>query len=107
MRSFKLDAGQRLLVLDILGQQTGRLAQLAPYWRIMELVRIPEPEAQNLALRKEGNTIFWDPSQPSTDFQLEDADAAALRACLDIWEHFQPSQVPVAQKILQALAGSG
>lgn len=107
MKSLSLDAGQRTQLLDVLGQQTGKLVTLAPYWRVMEKLRISEAEATELSLRVEPSgersLVLWDPAVPLKKFKVEDSDAVALRACLEEWPHWQSGQVPALQKLLDQL----
>lgn len=106
MKSIDLDAGQRLTVVGILGQQRATLALMSQYLRIIEHVRIKEEDEEALGLKFEdtpqGRVALWNPEVMSC-IELEDADARALAGVLGLWDQYDMSQVAQMSKLLERL----
>lgn len=98
MKSLSLSPGQRLGLLDILGTQQGTLAEVLPFYRLTEIFRISESEAQEIGLTFERTSNVtsarWNGTVEPRIFQIEDSDARALAGLLDSWPHFKPSDLP-------------
>ena len=105
MKNLTLNVGQRVGLNNVLGQQTGNLAKLAPYWRLMEGLRLTEDEGKQLQVNQQDGKIgvAWDPALAPKDFSLEDSDAMSVLALLQSWEHFTPSDFSWLQPIIDAL----
>ena len=107
MKNLDLSIGQRSSLLGILGQQQGNLEKLAPYWRLIEKLRLSEEEVSKWEVKQveqEGKIfITWSPEAKPTPISIEDSDAVALKKLIESWEGFGPSDFTWLQPILDAL----
>lgn len=106
MKNLTLNVGQRIGLNNVLGQQSGNLAKIAPYWRLMESLRLTEEESAKLQMTTTDGKVgvAWDPTLPSKDVSIEDPDASVVLSLLQSWEHFTPSDLSWLQPIIDGLS---
>ncbi len=93
----QLDHIQRLSLHTLLGAQRGDLATIRVLWALQDKLALKPDEENAIELRREiiagQERMVWNPelSLPLKDFEVTDAEAARIKAAIEIWRSYAVS----------------
>ena len=89
-----LDHTQRLNLHALLGAQRADVGSIRAIWFIQDRIALDAEEEKTIELKREmvagQQRVVWNPalSLPAKEFEFSDAEAARIKAALQVWDSY-------------------
>jgi hypothetical protein len=105
-----LDHVQRLNLHALLGAQRADVGSIRAIWAVQDKLALDAAEEKAIELRREAaggaERTVWNPalSLPVKELEFTDAEIIRIRAAIDSWDAYSPSDRRWLEPLLEALA---